>query len=433
MIQRNHSTDIATVHQHIFLKNITPPATNFKPPEPDGRLIDTPHLACCLGLLQSTILLDDILDSSVRDWVWATRNDRDEYERLKTLASDVVRVFKSVEFKDDKAVAEVVYLAPILEKDVFWNLLNEFLSGIEQSRLLDIHQLEGLAQLIQGADLAYLATDDLVKVLELLSERLRDTHQQSTSHLFQLTLAVSHVLDAMADANVKGLNRVSLHEPLSSYLDGLKGSTDAFLIYQAAYAYQALQYIPDNESLWQATLRRTVKVAQGVSGLVSAVRGLDLNSFIKGLGNIHQGLAGASKVFGSVKAAYEEATSLATSGKGFLEALKEGLSFDRKCAWYTALRGADTLIRDGQLVELRELVCEAPCRRDPAFQWGVCHRLGLIAANPKLHYEIRRGAIAFLGEMYQNDTEWGDHTTVKQWILNILMQLKSLSGSEECK
>jgi len=71
-----------------------------------------------------------------------------------------------------------------------------------------------------------------------------------------------------------------------------------------------------------------------------------------------------------VKSTYEGASSLATGGKGFLDCLKEGLSFNRKCAWYSALRGADTLIRDGQFAEFRKPVCSA-CRLDPAFQWGV--------------------------------------------------------------
>jgi hypothetical protein len=331
-------------------------------------------------------------------------------------------------------VTEVVFLAPVLENDNFRYLVKEFYSGIGQSGLLDVHQLEGLAHLIQSANSGYLDTDDLVKVLTLLSTRLRDTHHQSTTHLYQLTCAVSHVLDAMADANVKGLNREKIHEPLSSYLDGLKESSDPYLVYQAAYAYQALLCVPDDETLWQATLRRTGKVIQGVSGLVSAVKGLDLNGFIEGLENIQKGLAGATEMVQVVKTAYDGAKSLTEGGRVFFDCLKEGLSFSRKCAWYPALRGADTLIRNGQFTEFRKLVCEAPCRCDAAFQWGVCQRLGEVAANSQWDTETRQGAIVFLCEIYQNDTTWGDQANVKQWIVNILMQLTSLPGSEmQCK
>jgi len=434
LTRRKQEINTAIIPKNIFPTNVHPPTIVFSPPEPDSRLNDTPQLACCLGLLRSTYELDDILDPAARNWLMFTKNEQDERDRLESLATDVIRAFKRDEFKDSKAVTEVMYLAPILEKDDFEYLLKEFYSGIDQSGLLDVHQLEGIAQLIQGADPGYLDSDDLVKVLSLLSTRLRDTHQQSTKHLYQLTVAVSHVLDAMADANVSGLDREEIHEPLSSYLDGLKSSSDPYLVYQAAYAYQALLCVPDDESLWQASFRRAGKVIQGVSVLVSAVKGLDLNGFVDGLKDIQQGLAGASEIAQIVKDAYDGAVSLAESGQGFFACLQEGFSFKRKCAWYSALRGADTLIRDGQLAEFRRLVCEAPCRRDAAFQWGLCQRLGEVAINSLWTAETRQSAIAFLGEIYQNDPVWGYQANVKQWILNILMQMSSGSGSvAQCK
>lgn len=93
--------------------------------------------------------------------------------------------------------------------------------------------------------------------------------------------------------------------------------------------------------------------------------------------------------------------------------LKEGLSFERKRDWYSALRGADTLIRDGELATFRKLIYDAPCRLDPAFQWSMCQRLGEISAN-MWDTNTRRDAIAFLGEIYQNDDTWGQQTNVKQ-------------------
>jgi hypothetical protein len=343
------------------------------------------------------------------------------------MATEVIRAFKRDEIKDNKVVAEVMYLAPVLDKDAFQDLLSEFYSGIDHHGLLKFHQLEGLAQLIQNGDQDHLSADDLVKIMGLLSDRLRNTHLQSSQHMYQLTLAVSHVLDAMADTKVKDLDREKLHEPLSSYLSELKDNSDPYLVYQAAYAFQALLWVPDNETTWQAAMRRTGKVIQGVSGMVSAVKGLDLNKFMEGLGSIQKGVEGAAKVAEVIKNAYDDVTALAQGGQGFLDALKEGFSFERKRDWYSALRGADALIRDGELVTFRKLVCEAPCRMDPAFQWGVCQRLGEIAANPMWDANIRQNAIEFLGEMYPDDEVWGAQPSVKQWILNILMQLASSS------
>jgi hypothetical protein len=374
------------------------------------------------------------MDHDIQSWLKSVGEDSEEQERLENLATGVIRAFKSDEFKDSRAVTEVVQLAPVLDNENYRYLLKEFYSGIEMSGLLEIHQLEGLAQLIQSAGPAQLDPDDLVKVLDMLSSRLRDTHQQSMKHRYQLVLAVSHVLDAMTDAQVTGLDREKLREPLLSYLETLQKSSDTYLVYQAAYAFQALLCVPDDESLWNATLRRTGKVIKGVSRLVSAVKGLNLSAFIDGLGEIQQGVAGAMEVVKVVKDTYDDLSSLVEGGKGFVDCLKEGLSFNRKCAWYPALRGADTLIQEGQFADFRKLVCEAPCRRDPAFQWGVCQRLGELAANTTWDPDTRRGAIAFLGEIYRKDEVWGRQATVKKWILNILRQLSNSSESEmQCK
>ncbi|KAF9937856.1 hypothetical protein BGZ65_000884, partial [Modicella reniformis] len=260
--------DIATIPVHIFSENKPPPTTVvFDLPEPDGRLNSTPQLARCLGLLQVHLSPDDIQDTTTRSWIQAIKNDTDEQERLTSLATAIIRELKRDELNDTKTVAEVVLLASVLERDDFRYLLRLFYVGIEQSNLLDVNQLEGLAQLIQNASPGYLDSDDLVKILDLLSARLRDTHSQSSHHIYQLTFSVSHVLDAMTDAKVTGLDRERLHAPLSAYLDKLKGSSDPYLVYQATYAFQALLCVPDNETLWQATFRRTGKVIQGVSGL----------------------------------------------------------------------------------------------------------------------------------------------------------------------
>ncbi|KAK3807695.1 MAG: WD40-repeat-containing domain protein [Benniella sp.] len=429
-LKKNIATnDIATIPAHIFAENAHPPTVAVKLPEPDERLINTPQLACCLALLKDSQQLEEILEPSARSWLQVTENDKDEHERLKVLAVDVIRTYKKEDIKDAKAVAEVVSLAPVLERDIFRDLLRSFYADIDHSGLLDIHQLQGLAQLVQGADTGYLDSDDLVKILGLLTVRLRETHQQSSQNIYQLTLAASYVLDAMADTKVEGLDRETLHEPLSAYLDALKGNSEPYLVYQAAYACQALLCVPDNESLWQATIRRTGKVIRGVSGLVSAVKGLDLNGFIDGLKDIQQGIAGASQVAHLVVTAFDGVTSMTEGGQGFLDGVKEGLSFKRKCAWYSALRGADTLIRDGEFASFKKLVCEAPCRLDPAFQWGVCQRPGEVASNPNWDLRTRRSATAFLGEMYRNEGAWGHQATIKEWIVIILMRLSSSAGS----
>jgi len=427
--KKQRHDDIAHTPRQIFVENIQTSAIVFNLPEPDERLGSTTELAYCLSLLQSSFKPDEIVDMTTRNWFQSTAENNDEQERLKLLATDVIREFKRDELKDTTAITEVLYLAPVLDKYTYRDLLRDFFTMIDQSSLLVIHQIEGLARLIQDAKPGYLDADDLVKTLKLLNTRLMDTHRQSPHHIYQLTATMSHVLDAMADTNISGLDRETLHEPLLSYLDKLKKNPDPYLIYQAAYAYQALQYVPDNETLWQGTMRRTGKVIQGVSGLVTAVKGLDLNELIEGLKNIQEAFSGASEAVRFVKSAHKEATSLVKDGKDITDSLHEGFSFDRKREWYPALRGADVFIREGQFVKLEKLINEAPCRNDPAFQWGVCQRLGGIAADTMLDTETRQSAVTFLGEIYKDDEKWGRQASIKQWVVRILMQISTLTGS----
>ncbi|KAF9353956.1 hypothetical protein BGX34_011286 [Mortierella sp. NVP85] len=425
-VKQRQSHGIIKISQAIFVRNIRPPAMEIKFPKADERLSATSQLAACLSLMRHSQLLGETLEPSARKWLQAIEKDADEQERLKLLVTDVIKAYQREEIKDGKVVAEVVCLASVLQKSDFQYLLRDLCKGVDQSILLDVHQLDGIAQLIQCAEQEYLDADDLVKILGLLGTRLMATHTQSSHHMYQLTMAVSRVLDAMADTKVKGLDREKLHEPLTLYLNEIKNVSDPYLVYQASYAYQALLYVPDDETLWQATMRRTGKVIQGVAGLVSAVKGLDLNGFMDGLKDIQQGVSGAVGVFKLAKTTLDGVTSIADSGKSFAECMKEGLGVKRKLTWYPALRGAESLLKSGQLANFKRVVCEAPCRLDPAFQWGVCQLLGEVAADSSWDAKTRGSAVMLLGEMYINKTVWSSQA-VQEWILVILMKLASSS------
>ncbi|KAG0015930.1 hypothetical protein BGZ80_009541, partial [Entomortierella chlamydospora] len=308
--------DVVHIPQKIFDQNINPPITKYTLPEPNERIDSSPQLAYCLSLLHPSMISKEGFDQNECNWLQARIDDTDEQERLQTMATDVIRAFVQEGLKKPDVVAEVVSLAAVFGQDDFRKLLQEFVDGINQSLLLDVHLLNGLAQLIRNAPQGYIDADDLVKILELLNTRLKDTHKQSTQHTYQLALTISQVLDSMVDSQVEGLSREQLHEPLSDYLKGLQKNSDPYLIYQAVYAYQALQYIPDDETILQSMMRRTGKVVQGISGVVSAVKALDLIGFIDGLQNIQQGLVGAEKMIGLVSDTYSNVVALAENGQG---------------------------------------------------------------------------------------------------------------------
>ncbi|KAF9968401.1 hypothetical protein BGZ73_000137, partial [Actinomortierella ambigua] len=425
---RSATIDVdVSVTGDFFVQDKNPPVIEYKLPEPDERLVNTHQLVYCLGLLKNPPSSEDLRQHSALSWVQATRNNGDELERLSILTTNLVRAFIRDELKGPTAIAEVACVAPFLNRDDFRCLLGLFIDSIEKSTLLDIHSLEGLTKLVQGGNEGYIEAADLVKILGVLNTRLQTTHAQTQSYIYQLMLAVSHVLDAMADSKVEGLDRETLHERLSGYINELKGNADPHMVYMAAYAFQALECVPDNESPWQATKRRTGNVMQGVFSLVKAVKGLDIDSFLKGIQHIEDGLDGAVKVFQTLHDGYNNVTALVESGQSLFEALRDGLSFDRKRSWYSALRGIDRVLRDGQLSKFRALVLEAPCRRSLAFQWGVCQRLGDLAANTAWDAESREDALEFLAEIYQNDAVWGYHEHIKQKILDILLHLQQQS------
>lgn len=422
--------DVATVPDSIFPVDSSPPTLPWTFPQPDGRVVDTPQLVSCLGLLKqgSEALPEDALEPIARKWFKETAENIDEKTRLETMATDLIRAFTRDEIKDKKAVAEVLCLVPVLGEDDFRFLLRLFLNNIDGSRILDIGALRGLAQLLQSASPGHLHAQDLIEILGPMSTRLQETHEQSPDHIFELTVTVLSVLDAMADTKVTGLKRVELHEPLLAFLSGLQGSSDPHLKYYASYAFQALLCVPDDESPWQATVRRTTKVVKGISGLVSAVKGLDLNGFMSGLQSIQEGFEGVQQVFELAKTAYEGVSAVYEGERDLIANLKEGLTFNRKRAWYSALRGMDTLIDGGELAKFRILVCGAVCRRELAFQWGVCQRLGNLAANSLWGIETRQGAVRFLEEIYRGDLVWGQLPPIKAYILDILKQLSTMDN-----
>ncbi|KAF9142516.1 hypothetical protein BG015_000801 [Linnemannia schmuckeri] len=95
-------------------------------------------------------------------------------------------------------------------------------------------------------------------------------------------MAVSRVLDVMADHKVQDLDRILEHEPLSVVLSGLEDSSDPYLMYQTCYAFQALQYVPDDEPALRVVLRHSTDVVDSLVKITSALK-LDQGWVFEGL------------------------------------------------------------------------------------------------------------------------------------------------------
>ncbi|KAF9436401.1 hypothetical protein BGZ76_004065 [Entomortierella beljakovae] len=408
--------------QNIFENASLPKTKLYRLPKDTESITSTPQLAYCLALLHDSIPKES-LNTDESAWLNDYDKEPDEKMRFERMISDLVQAFIQEEPKTPDVLAEVVSLSAVLGQDDFRVLLNEFVDNIRRHLLLDTNLLIGLSQLLRNAPQEYLNSDDLLQILNVLHLRLQDTHHQSTSHFYQITSTVSCVLDSMVDVEIKSLSREKLHKPLSEYLDKLKGSTDPLLVYQAAYAYQALQYIPDDNTILRKVFRRTGKVVEGIAGVVSAVKALNLKGLLEGLQDIYGGIEGIKAAAIPAEYPYRQSAALMESGPSFLESLKGAFSSTNKSSWYPALRGLDLLIQEGRLFDFEKLIREAPCRCEPAFQWGVCQRLGSLMDISLWGYDVCSCALSFLGDIYKDDETWGHHIHIKQWIIYILQQL----------
>ncbi|KAF9911825.1 hypothetical protein EC991_002128 [Linnemannia zychae] len=358
-----------------------------------------------------------------REWMQDLEKDPLEQERIRWLGIKMVEEFIKDPLKDSTTIAEILLLGPVLEKEHYRKLLGCFIAEFNRSPILDICLLQGSVQLVQDARAEYLLADDLVAILAILRTHLQNTHQQDTEHPFHLTLAVSRILDVIADHKVQDLDRITQQEPLSEVLSSLKDNSDPFLMYQAAYAFQALQYVPKNETPLQAVVRYSTGVTEGLVKVAGLVQ-LDLGGLLEGLNEI-QNIMG--ETFDTAKSAYEGTLSLMENGRGLFDSLREGLGSGHKRPWYLAVRSADALVQEGRLADLSGLIRDAPCRRDPLFQWGISQLLAEIIVDPDWDSSTRQQSIIILSDLFRNDPDWKRDASVREWVQILLKMVASVS------
>ncbi|KAK3819491.1 MAG: hypothetical protein J3Q66DRAFT_438652 [Benniella sp.] len=218
-----------------------------------------------------------------------TLKNTDEQERLKALATGVIREFKHDELRDVTATSEVLVLTLFTRKAPSGSLGTSSQESINPARCL-FCQLEGLARPIQGAKSGCLDADDF-----------------------------------------------NIHTT----------SIDPYLVYRKSRLCPSSSTgcLGQRDTLAKGA-GRSGKVIQGVSGFVIAVKGLELNKLIEGLKHIQEGLTRVSEAVQPAKAVHKEMTSLKKYDKGFMTFLKYGFGFDRKREWHLALLGADIFIRE---------------------------------------------------------------------------------------
>ncbi|KAG0006573.1 hypothetical protein BGZ80_005216, partial [Entomortierella chlamydospora] len=436
---RSEVTLVQQPSEVIFPSNVAPPFFRIKLPEPNKRVSSTTQLAFACHILLSrktslpspmpdspSTVEDDIevagLKGADRLWMDAILKDPIEQDHLRWLAAQVVIQFLELNHKDAKSIAEVTLLGSILDRQDYRGVLSSLIKQLEEP-LLDLELLVGLVYFLR---LDYLIDDDLLRILRVLRRRLKETHMQlgdskkpASEHIYLLAIAISRVLDTMVEGNVKGLNRTEEHRPLLDILAGLKDSPDIYLKHQATYAWQALQYIGDDESPLKMTLRIGGGLVMAGLGVASAFK-LDINGLFNGLSELGDV---AGQVLDATKAVIESTQAARDAGEGVMDSVLKGFRAGDKRAWYPALQGARAFIRGGQLAEFKRVIYEAPCRREQEFQWGVCQLLGEMAMDPIWDMEVRQQAVYLLEDLHRSDSGWTKDLGVRVAIRSILFRI----------
>jgi hypothetical protein len=296
---------------------------------------------------------------------------------------------------------------------------------------LDPELLKGIMYFLQSASPGHLIDDDQVRILRVLRKRLEETHMQvddtkklASAHIYLLTMAISRVVDTMVEGNVQSLNRTEDHRPLLDLLAGLRDSPDLYLNYQATYAWQALQYIGDDESPLNTALRVGSGLIMAGLGVASAFR-LDIGGLLNGLRELGDA---AGQVLEATNAVLDSVQIARSAGEGIMDSLLKGFRNGEKRAWYPALQGARVFIREGRIADFKHLVYEAPCRHEIEFQWGVCQLLGEMAMDPIWGTEIRQQAIYVLEDLYNFVSGWTKDSSIRVAIYGILLCIHQNAG-----
>ncbi|KAF9539608.1 hypothetical protein EC957_005194 [Mortierella hygrophila] len=421
-----------TLRVDIFPENVIKPIYKTNLPKPRARVDKTPQLVYCCSLLSKAqeplqptsdndVSQDSLLDDKEKEWVQLI--DSVLQGRYRLLVEQLVRAFADNPLKTSDVITEIVLVGPVLDRDTYRSLLSCFISKFEQITALDVTLLQGLVQLVECASSGYLVDDDLVRIANVLSKELSITHIGTSDHPLQLTLSLARILDVMVAGRVKDLNRERDHQPMLQLLDGLKNSDNVVQKYEATYAYQALQYAPDDETPLQV-LWRYGKVAAAGASAVSSVFKLDPEGLLKGIESLQE--IGAAAVE-AVSTGVEVVESLRVGADGAIRASENKFDFMKKRSWYLALQGTALFIRQGRLSDFKLVVSQASCRNNANFQWGICRQVGEIVVDPLWDVPVRQQAVDFLGELYRSNSDWKPHVDVKRWILTILIQISGIS------
>ena len=199
----------------------------------------------------------------------------------------------------------------------------------------------------------------------------------------------------MADANVKGLNRVNQHEPLYHTLSQLISSlmlvnsiygvvsdyaTNLHVRQAALYSRQALVRVPDDETKLQSAIRRIIKVGQGLNSLNNAFQ--------------QKSPADLLEAFAKFKEAFKFQT--------------------RQKPWYDSLRYAELLIDCNHFTGFEKFIKNSEYYKQESMFYGIIKLLKRVITT-HVDFDIRCNALKLLAQLWlaQGKQEYNSYPVSK--------------------
>ncbi|KAJ9613093.1 hypothetical protein H2200_003034 [Cladophialophora chaetospira] len=183
---------------------------------------------------------------------------------------------------------------------------------------------------------------------------------------YELVQALSSVLDTMNTIKTAGLGWEALHGPLLTQLSDLRKHKEPRLAQAAAYAYQALRGIPDDESPLGKFWRHFKAISTPIATVAGAVSTMDPSKFLTALENLGELKEVIDTMVEAVKNVSDAYNDLGS-------AFRDGPT--RKRRWYLALRYTDLLINAEAFVNLKDFVDRVPCSQQKEFLCGLYAQL----------------------------------------------------------
>ena len=303
-------------------------------------------------------------------------------EELKKLVLDVIETFSKHSVKTEMHVREIVALAIIEDEDITRELFEKMIQG--EHELPNRHMLNGLAEVIDNVNPQWINPNHLVRILTVIQAQLGALHAQGNEkEIKSFLLVISRVLISMADINVRGLDRVALHEPLYDMLTGFMSDASPTHQQIAGYARQALLRVPNNESKLKEFIRRSMNIASGLNSLKSVLTNKDPSELLN--------------VYHSFKKAFK-------------------LQMNQE-PWYDDLRYVALLIDCNQFVGFEFIVKNTFSYQKKEIVLGLV-RLVSDALNTHPEIRLRSSLLDFLNQMWTNPF-YGEHESVQRWITEI--------------